>query len=230
MTAHKRKLVLSCEHGGNRIPPPWTPLFRNQKRLLESHRSWDPGALGIARTLARRFEAPLVAATTSRLLVDLNRSPSNPAAFSEITRRLPRSERDAILERVHRPHWERMRALLDSCEGPALHIAVHSFTPMLEGCVRAFDLALLYDPARKPEREFAARFKRVMHKQASWARLRRNAPYRGDSDGLTTAMRRERLASEYLGLELELNQAAIESRAGRSKLVDAVTSALRASR
>lgn len=222
----ERSLVLSCEHGGNRIPAEWAPLFRAQTSRLESHRGWDPGALSVAKILARRFDAPLVAATTSRLLVDLNRSPHNPAVFSKTTTRLPPDERDTLIERVHRPHWERFRELLDSAGGPVLHIAVHTFTPVLAGRIRPFDLALLYEPRRRSEREFASTFKKVLSAQAPWARLRRNAPYRGNSDGLTTAMRRERPAADYLGIELELNQASIKTPAQRMKLVKAVASAL----
>jgi predicted N-formylglutamate amidohydrolase len=229
VATHERCLVLSCEHGGNRIPAEWASLFRSQAGRLESHNGWDPGALSIAKSLASRFGAPLVAATTSRLLVDLNRSPHNPSVFSKTTQRLPRDERATVIERVHRPHWERFREVLDSFDGPVLHIAVHSFTPVFAGRVRAFDLALLYDPAREPEREFAATFKKIISDQAPWARLRRNAPYRGNSDGLTTAMRRERSAEQYLGIELELNQASIKTRTQRSRLVDAVSCALRGS-
>jgi hypothetical protein len=35
--------------------------------------------------------------------------------------------------------------------------------------------------------------------------LRRNYPYRGQSDGLTTALRRQ-FGARYLGIELEINQ------------------------
>ncbi len=229
MPAPERRLVLSCEHGGHRIPGPWAPLFRGKTRELESHRGWDRGALSFARRLARRFEAPLVAATTSRLLVDLNRSPHHPAVFSRVTRALPADERAAILERVHRAHWQSVREALDAVDGCAVHVAVHSFTPVLRGRVRAFDVALLYDPARARESALAARWKRHLLAQAPWVRARRNAPYRGSSDGLTTAMRRERSAARYLGIELELNQASIADGARRSALFEAVCEALRAS-
>ena len=241
MPQPESRLVLSCEHGGHRIPSEWAPLFRGRRRELESHRGWDPGALPFARRLAARFDAPLVAATTSRLLVDLNRSPHNPAIFSSVTRALPAAERAVILERVHRPHWRRVREALDAVDGRVgreerrdrrdcvVHVAVHSFTPVLNGRVRAFDAALLYDPARSGEADLAARWIRSLREQAPWVRARRNAPYRGDSDGLTTAMRHERPASRYLGIELELNQASIESRDRRIALFEAVCSALRAS-
>jgi len=48
-------------------------MFRARRRLLDSHRGHDPGALAMARSLARSLDATLLAATVSRLLVALNR-------------------------------------------------------------------------------------------------------------------------------------------------------------
>jgi predicted N-formylglutamate amidohydrolase len=204
-------------------------LFGSQSRLLASHRGWDPGALWIARGLARRLRAPLVAATTTRLLVDLNRSPRNPAIFSELTRGLTSEERDRLITTVHGPHWRRIREALDRAPRPVVHLAVHSFAPRLDGRIRAFDLGLLYDPARARERAFAACLRARLAAADGSLRVRRNAPYRGNSDGLTTALRRERPAAGYLGLELELNQALLRSAAGRARLLGLLASCLRAS-
>jgi hypothetical protein len=42
-------------------------------------------------------------------------------------------------------------------------------------------------------------------------RVRLNYPYRGTSDGLTTALRREHAAASYIGIEIEMNQRLIGS-------------------
>jgi predicted N-formylglutamate amidohydrolase len=73
--------IVTCEHGFNRIPTPYRRLFREQRGLLVSHRGFDPGALVMATTLANACHAPFVASTTSRLLVDLNRSIGHPQSF-----------------------------------------------------------------------------------------------------------------------------------------------------
>jgi len=221
--------MLSCEHGGNRVPSRWARLFRSRARLLSSHRGWDPGALAISRGLARRLRVPLVAATTTRLLVDLNRSQRNPAIFSEITRELASEERDRLIAALHGPHWRRIRETLDRASRPVVHLAVHSFTPRLEGRIRAFDLGLLYDPARSRERAFAACLRGRLVAADAGLRVRRNAPYRGSSDGLTTALRRERPAADYLGVELELNQALLRSAVGRGRLLELLAPCLSAS-
>ncbi len=100
-------LLLSCEHGGNQVPTAYRALFAGAAAALQSHRGWDPGALQFARQLARTLGAPLYAASTTRLLVDLNRSIGNRSLFSEFTRPLPAAERRAIVALHYRPHRDR---------------------------------------------------------------------------------------------------------------------------
>jgi hypothetical protein len=57
-------------------------------------------------------------------------------------------------------------------------------------------------------------------------RVRRNRPYRGTSDGLTTHLRRRFAAKDYAGIELELNQALLGKK-GEIALLRAVADALR---
>jgi predicted N-formylglutamate amidohydrolase len=202
-------VVVTCEHGGHDVPAEYRALFRGHAAELTSHRGWDPGTLALARELARRLDAPLVSATLTRLLVDLNRSPHNPRVFSSFTRGLPRAERRALLERFHVPHWAAARAALARSmtdQRRVLHLAVHSFTPVFDSLTRKADLALLYDPARHAERSFADRWLRALARLDPTRVLRRNAPYRGSADGLTTALRREHPATRYLGIEVEVNQ------------------------
>ena len=49
------RLLLTCEHGGNRIPPEYRALFRGATAALASHRGWDPGALALARRLGLKI-------------------------------------------------------------------------------------------------------------------------------------------------------------------------------
>jgi len=151
----------------------------------------------------------LIAATTTRLLVDLNRSAHNPAVFSELSRVLTRDQRDALLARHHHPHWDRVRTAVTVRSRGVLHLAVHSFTPVWRGPKRNFEIGILYDPERRRERSLAMAWQRRLRAELPQVGVRRNAPYRGNADGLTTALRREFPAQRYLGLELELNQQAI---------------------
>jgi predicted N-formylglutamate amidohydrolase len=231
------KVVLSCEHGGNRVPARWRDRFKGSQTLLRSHRGWDPGALPLARSLARRLGAPLIASTMTRLLIEPNRSLGHPRLFSELTRSLPEAERDLLVERYWRPHRARVeasvrdalrRASSRGAIGPerrVLHLAVHSFTPELDGRVRDVDVGVLYDPARPRELAFCRDWIRRLRNSLPDLRVWANRPYRGSSDGLTTHLRGV-LGARYLGVELEVSQGLMASPRASRRLEAALADTL----
>ena len=103
-------LIITCEHGGCEVPALYAPLFAGHEALLQTHRGWDPGALVLARELAGALKAPLFFATTTRLLIDLNRSIGHPQLHSEITRGLPLAMRRDIEARHYQPHRDIVEA------------------------------------------------------------------------------------------------------------------------
>jgi len=209
-------VVVSCEHGGNRIPVPYRPLFQtdDSRTLLASHRGFDAGALVMAKELAKHFAAPLVTATVSRLLVDLNRSLDNPRVFSTMVRALPAATRERIVASYYRPYRARLQSLVlrgIKSGGRVVHISCHSFTPELYGEVRNADVGLLYDPARSGELEYCGRWQNSLKSVAPELKVRRNYPYSGKNDGLTRHLRQCFSADQYLGIELEINQKHVTS-------------------
>ena len=204
--------LITCEHGGKHIPPIYQPLFAHQAALLDTHRGYDAGALQMARELASALAAPLISSTTSRLLVDLNRSIGHPALFSATTRALSPAERTHILKEHYLPYRRAVELEVELAlarSGPVLHISSHSFTPELDGVVRNADVGLLYDPARRGEAELCRQWKAALAIAAPDLRVRRNYPYRGQNDGLTAALRKRFPPDAYIGIELEINQAIV---------------------
>lgn len=205
-------LVLSCEHGGNTVPAAYRAHFKGARKMLASHRGWDPGALDLARTLSRALDAPLVATTTSRLVVECNRSLTSRMLFSEYTRGLPRAEKKHLLDTYYHPHRGAVEAVLKSAlrsHGAAVHVGVHTFTPVWGGRLRDADVGILYDPRRPAEAVFCELWTIALARVAPGLHVRRNYPYRGWSDGLTTTLRASLPATRYLGVELEVNQALV---------------------
>ena len=201
--------LVTCEHGGNRVPAPYRRMFRGCRALLDSHRGHDPGALVMARALAQAFGAPLVASTVSRLVVDLNRSEGHPRLFSRMTGSASAAVRAEILDRHYRPyraHVERLVGARVSRGRRVIHISSHSFTPELDGKVRRADVGLLYHPGRGGEAALCARWKAALVARAPLLRVRRNYPYEGKGDGLASHLRLRFPACAYVGIELELNQ------------------------
>jgi len=202
--------VITCEHGGNRIPAAYRALFRGHAASIDSHRGHDPGALLTAKALAVALHAPMVASTISRLLVDLNRSPGHARLFSPAVLRAPAVVRRDIVVQYYLPYREQVERLVaDSVERGrrVIHVSSHSFTPVLDGQVRTADIGLLYDPKRNGEARLCASWKALLCSQAPGLRVRRNYPYAGKGDGMTNHLRRRFAAAAYVGIELEVNQA-----------------------
>lgn len=201
-------LLVTCEHGGNSVPRAYHGLFTRKQRLLRSHRGYDPGALELARSMSARLDAELVTATTTRLLVDLNRHDSNPTVFSPITSRLPDDERAHLLRRYHAPYRERSQRWVRAqtlAGRPVVHVSCHSFTPRLNGETRNADIGLLYDPRHDAELALATAWRAAILRRAD-LRVRRNYPYLGTADALTTHLRKRFRTLGYAGIEVEVNQ------------------------
>jgi predicted N-formylglutamate amidohydrolase len=222
--------LVTCEHGGNRIPAAYRSLFQGCDALLDTHRGYDFGALVMARALARAFRAPLVTSTISRLLIDLNRSIGHPRVFSAATRGAPASLRAKIAEQHYWPYRLQVERLVGQSVSRGrrvIHISSHSFTPELDGKVRSADVGLLYDPRRRREAALCARWKSALAELAPPLRVRRNYPYAGKGDGLTSYLRRRFAPGAYVGIELEINQGIVVAggrrwTALRSVLIDSL--------
>jgi len=225
------KIIVTCEHGGNRVPARFREQFRGRERLLNSHRGYDKHALAYARHLARRLGAQLFCSTVTRLLIDLNRSPGHPGLFSRLTGGLGIGEKEHILREYYLPYRrsvESAAAAAVSRGDAVLHISVHSFAPVIRGETKRADIGLLYDPSRSRERSSCLEWQRFLQDAAPALVVRRNYPYRGRADGLVTSMRKIFSPDRYTGIELELNQGTLTRYGKRNrKLCDALVSGVK---
>lgn len=207
--AHNRQLLITCEHGGNEIPAPFARLFENAREIVASHRGWDHGALELAKTLSDDLQVPLFFNTTTRLLVELNRSVGHRQLFSEFTKHLPKGYKRDLLEHYYFPYRlnveQAIKTYLEEGRG-VLHVSVHTFSPLFEGEERHCDIGLLYDPARKLEQSFCSEWAKQLERANSALIIRKNYPYVGKSDGFATYLRKMYPEEKYAGIELEVNQ------------------------
>lgn len=221
----KTKWVVTCEHGGNLIPPAYAPYFENADLILQSHRGFDPGALELFHLLAKNLADFSHYSQTSRLLVELNRSLHHKNLFSAYTKTLLPPLKKEIIASYYLPYRERVeKKIRQFCkeENQVVHISVHSFTPELGGQVRNADIGLLYDPSRRGEKEFCESWKRNLQKHLPKMKVRMNYPYHGKADGFTTYLRK-RFQERYLGIELEVNQ----KHAGKTDIQEGIVESLR---
>lgn len=196
--------LITAEHASRHVPARWRGLFADQPAVLASHRAWDPGTDALARALADVLQAPLLRGRVTRLLVDLNRSRGHPAQFSEFSRRLDRREKQSLLERYWLPHWQAYADALACLPGRIVHLACHSFTPILDGRERPVDIGLLYDPARGREKRWCDLLAACLKRHLPDARVRRNQPYRGTANGLGQQHRKRLDDDRLLTVELEV--------------------------
>ena len=79
------KILITCEHGGNVIPPAYHAFFQHQQQALNSHRGYDPGTLDLFEEVEFLADFSLKS-EVSRLLVELNRSLHHRQLFSEVSK------------------------------------------------------------------------------------------------------------------------------------------------
>jgi predicted N-formylglutamate amidohydrolase len=201
--------ILTCEHAGNEIPAEYEHLFREKEEVLFTHQAIDFGALRLAKHLATELSRPLYYTTTSRLLVEANRSLENEELFSDYTKNLTANEKQALLDNYYFPHRGQVEEAVAGAIAAGqqvVHLAVHTFTPVLAGEVREADIGILYDPDHPGEEAWARHLQTVLADQNPDRKVRFNSPYPGTADGFPMYLRKIFSSGGYRGFELEINQ------------------------
>ena len=146
---------LTCEHAGKHFPRRLGTLGL-ETRDLERHITYDIGAAGVARGLARRLDAHLVLQTYSRLVVDCNRSPGAADFITPVSestdipgnRELSEREVKARADEIFHPYHDAIAAALNERESSGrvtVLVAVHSCTPVFHGVSRPWHVGVLYE-------------------------------------------------------------------------------------
>jgi len=215
-------VILSCEHAVNTIPDPYQSYFAKHQDLVNSHRGIDFGAGSIANHLHQILGLPLLSATVSRILIDLNRTLHETGCFSkEVSDLFTKEQKQKIIDSYYTPYrrqlTEQVRSLV--AKGfQVVHFSIHSFTPVINGEKRNGDIGLLYDPQRASEKKMVYRLQRALKTQGQGIHCRLNYPYKGIADGFTTTLRTQFSDADYLGIEIESNQALTQNANGLARL------------
>lgn len=197
--------LLVCEHASNTVPAEYDGLGLTAD-ILSSHIAWDPGALGVAKEMSARLDAPLVMQTVSRLLYDCNRPPNEPSsvpAVSEIhavpgNAGLSDEQRAERARRFYDPFRATLAAAIEARSRPPVIVTVHSFTPVYHGARREVEIGILHDAdARLADAMLLAAG------ENSGFVVRRNQPY-GPQDGVTHTLREHALPRGLLNVMIEI--------------------------
>lgn len=222
-------LFMSCEHAFNHVPEAYTSLFRGHEIVLSTHRGYDIGAFEIGSYLSKTLSAPLITSTVTRLLIDCNRRLSHKHCFSEFTGALSNEEKQTLISKFYSPYRQKVEKEIQNHIDKGyqvFHLSVHSFTPVFKGVVRKAGIGLLYDTRRHGEREVAREWLKILFQQDPVYRVRMNYPYNGRADGFTSALRRKHSQNEYIGVELEVNQALVTSKTSLQELLTVLANSL----
>lgn len=178
-------VLLVCEHGGQAIPETLAGLGL-PKTAIDDHIGWDIGAMGVARRVAERLGAPLVAQRYSRLVIDCNRPPLSGHAVPSVSDGLPIPGNLALsteqrLARVREVFDPFAAAVVDgfSRAPRQLAISIHSFTRALRGkAERPWHAGFL----ARQELDTSRRFIDHIAQAAPHLCLALNEPYQVDDD------------------------------------------------
>ncbi len=153
--AARGPIVLVCEHASNHIPAAWGDLGLTDEQR-SAHIAWDPGALGLARGLARRLDAVLVHAPVSRVVYDCNRAPDMLGAMPARSEAhdIPGNAAISVQERLARtravylPFHNGLHGLISqriALGRRPVVVTIHSFTPVYFGKPRAVEFGVIHD-------------------------------------------------------------------------------------
>jgi predicted N-formylglutamate amidohydrolase len=179
----KGSFAIVCDHASNRIPPRYANLGLPASELVR-HIAWDPGALAVSLKLTELLDAPLVHATTSRLVIDCNRFTNADTlmpAVSEYTEipgntDITSDDRAERIARYYTPYHDGIERLLARRRAEGLEtilVCMHSFTPIFKGTARPWPIGLL--PA--PDEAFTRALFDALHAEDPALNIGWNEPY-----------------------------------------------------
>ncbi|MFP4538716.1 MAG: N-formylglutamate amidohydrolase [Dichotomicrobium sp.] len=221
-------VLLICEHASAALPKALDDLGLSRDDL-NSHVAWDPGALAVARTMAKALDAALVAARFSRLAYDCNRSPERADAVTARSERvdvpgnagLSQDERARRAAAIGQPFHDTLAAMIASRSPQAL-VSIHTFTPVYDGQRREVELGILHDVDSRLADALLERAE-----QMTGLRPERNAPY-GPADGVTHTLRTHALPRGLANVMLEIRSDLVPDTQSQERVGQDLAALLRA--
>ena len=147
--------LVTCDHASSRVP---VQVAGGDLGLpaaeMGRHIAYDLGAAGVARALAARLDGPCILSTFSRLVIDPNRGELDPTLVMRLydgtiipaNRHVDAAEVAHRLDLLHRPYHAAL-ARLAARRADTVIVAIHSFTPRLQGRgPRPWHIGILHSP------------------------------------------------------------------------------------
>ncbi len=223
-------VLLVCDHASNFIPRALANLGLDETHLWW-HIAYDIGVAEVTRLLSRRLGATAILCGFSRLVIDPNRAPDMPSSIPETVdgvtipgnRNLSGAEREKRIATFFKPYHQaiegRLRMLAARGPVPAV-VSLHSFTPVMDGFERPWQVAALWDRDPRLPLPFMAALRSLGYTVGD------NEPYSGrDFHGYT--MQRHADAQGLANLLVEVRQDLIDTADGVVEWAEVLAVALR---
>ncbi len=183
--------VIVCDHASNRVPKALGNLGLGRADL-KKHIAWDPGTADIGRRLSKKLDAPVVLASYSRLVVDLNRGHNHADCMRGVSDhiRIPGNEKLTAAHKaqrvaeIFRPYHGAVDTQVRRFLGrgiPPLLLSIHSFTPEMDGFKRPWHIGVLWNKEEDIARQLIASLK----ENNPALRVGENEPYSLKSENFT---------------------------------------------
>ena len=218
--------VLIGDHAGSAIPHALGDLGLSAADRCR-HIAVDIGSRALGDELSRRLGAPFVSQVYSRLVIDCNRDPSHPGSIVSVSdgtsipgnAGLSAEAREERRAEILEPYQSAIAAILSEQADPIL-LSVHSFTPVMQGRARPWDIGILHDGHRD---DFALKVLRALQSNGDLT-VGDNEPYRLDRTDYTVPLHAFARGLRYA--ELEIRQDRLSDASGVAAIADALIAAI----
>ncbi len=223
-------ILLVCDHASRRLPASLGDLGLDPP-ARRCHLAVDIGAGELTRQLAASLSVTAVLCEYSRLVVDCNRQLLDPGAFLEYgdgviipgNRNLRPVQKALRSDSVYWPYHKAIEAEIKRLRAlgtPPAVLAVHSFTPVLNGVSRPWHVGILWDTDK--------RLSDVFQKQLAAAGflVGNNEPYSGKApQDFTIDYHAEANGLPHVGIEIR--QDLIDDEAGVAGIAEVLVGIIR---
>jgi len=203
----EKPTLLICDHASDRFPKSLGDMGLDPF-ARRCHLAIDIGAGALTESLAESLSVTAVMQNYSRLIVDCNRQLMDPGAFLEYgdgilvpgNRNLHQADKDvranALYWPYHRAIEEQIQRLEQAGPSPAF-ISIHSFTPVLNGESRAWQVGILWDKDERLRHPFLEGFRDAGYYVGD------NVPYSGKApQDFTIDHHAEEAELPHIGIEI----------------------------
>jgi len=200
-------LLLVCDHASCRIPASLGDMGLDPF-ARRCHLAFDIGAGPLTECLSDSLGITAVLAQYSRLVIDCNRELLDPGAFLEFgdgilvpgNRNLHRAEKEARAEAIYWPYHNAIEQQINRLRaiGPSpAFVSMHSFTPVLNGESRPWQVGVLWDKDSRLSDIFIEEFRAAGYETGD------NEPYSGKApQDFTIDHHAQAIEIPHVGIEI----------------------------